>query len=82
MEAVASLERARGEQASLRALSNAARLLKGNPELMNLRVLQALSAGPGKAAPTIILSGGSGIVPVSTSAGASEAEPDQGLDQG
>lgn len=64
MEAAAALERARGEQAALRALANAARLLKGNPELMNLRVLQALSAGPGKAAPTIILSGGSGIVPV------------------
>jgi len=74
MEATASLERARGEQASLRALNNAARLLKGNPELMNLRVLQALSAGPGKAAPTIILSGGSGIVPVST--GPEEAPPE------
>lgn len=64
LEAAASLERARGEQASLRALSNAARLIKGNPELMNLRVLQALSATPGKAAPTIILGGSAGIVPV------------------
>lgn len=64
LEAAASLERARGEQATLRLLANAARLIKGNPELMNLRVLQALSAGPGKAAPTIILGGGAGIVPV------------------
>lgn len=64
MEAAAALERARGEHAALRSLANAARLLKGNPELMNLRVLQALSAGPGKAAPTVILSGGAGIVPV------------------
>jgi regulator of protease activity HflC (stomatin/prohibitin superfamily) len=32
LEAAASLERARGEQAALRALNNAARLLKGNPQ--------------------------------------------------
>jgi hypothetical protein len=31
---------------------------------MNLRVLQALSAGNGKSAPTLILSGGAGILPV------------------
>lgn len=64
MEGAAALERARNEQAALRSLANAARLLKGNPELMNLRVLQALSATPGKTAPTIILGGGAGIVPV------------------
>jgi len=64
LEAAASLERARGEQATLRTLNNAARLLKGNPELMNLRVLQALSTGNGKTAPTLILSGGAGILPV------------------
>ena len=79
LEAAASLERARGEQASLRALANAARLLKGNPELMNLRVLQALSSAPGKTAPTIILSGGAGIVPVPTASGELPADtPDQG----
>lgn len=75
LEAAASLERARGEQASLRALSNAARLIKGNPELMNLRVLQALSATPGKTAPTIILGGSAGIVPVQTGGGEAGAEP-------
>jgi regulator of protease activity HflC (stomatin/prohibitin superfamily) len=79
MEAAAALERARGEQASLRSLANAARMLKGNPELMNLRVLQSLSAGPGKAAPTIILSGGAGIVPVPQ--GPDDAAPPPDNDQ-
>ena len=47
LESLAALERARGEQASLRALANAARMLKGNPELASLRLLQtaALSKG-------------------------------------
>jgi regulator of protease activity HflC (stomatin/prohibitin superfamily) len=63
-EGQAALERARGEQASLRSLANAARMLKGNPELMNLRLLQALSGGPGKAAPTVVLGGGAGLLPV------------------
>lgn len=70
-EGLAALERARGEVASLRALANAARMLKGNPELMNLRVLQAASAKPGAPSPTIILGGAGGIVPVSK-----EAAPD------
>lgn len=78
LEAVAALERARGEQASLRALSNAARLIKGNPELMNLRVLQALSGGPGKTAPTVILSGGAGIVPIPPGQPASASEGNDG----
>ena len=46
-EAAAALERARGEQASLRSLANAARMLKDNPELLNLRMLQAVSTGKG-----------------------------------
>lgn len=65
-EGLAALERARGEQAALRALANAARMLKGNPELMNLRLLQALAAAPGKAAPTIVLGGGAGLLPVAS----------------
>lgn len=77
MEGAAALERARGEQAALRSLANAARLLKGNPELMNLRVLQALSATPGKTAPTIILSGGAGIVPVPSGTATDETDPTQ-----
>ncbi len=55
LEAEASLERARGEQASLRALANAARLIKDNPALANLRFLQTLEQAPG--AKTIILGG-------------------------
>jgi regulator of protease activity HflC (stomatin/prohibitin superfamily) len=43
LEGQAALERARGEHASLRALANAARLMKDNPELANLRALQAIS---------------------------------------
>lgn len=53
LEAEASLERARGEQASLRALANAARLIKDNPALANLRFLQTLEQAPG--AKTIVL---------------------------
>lgn len=74
----AALERARGEQASLRSLANAARMLKGNPELMNLRLLQALSGGSGKTAPTVVLGGGMGLLPVS--AGGAEAPEAAGSD--
>jgi regulator of protease activity HflC (stomatin/prohibitin superfamily) len=71
-DAQAALERARGEQASLRSLANAARMLKGNPELMNLRLLQALAGGPGKPAPTVVLGGAGGLLPVSASVPAAE----------
>jgi regulator of protease activity HflC (stomatin/prohibitin superfamily) len=64
LEGLAALERARGEQASLRSLANSARLLKGNPELMNLRLLHTLQGQPGKAAPTVVLGGGTGLMPV------------------
>lgn len=64
LEGQATLERARGEHAALRSLSNAARLLKGNPELMNLRVLQALSASTGKRSPTLVLGQGA-LFPIS-----------------
>lgn len=40
LEGLAALERARSEQASLRSLANAARLLKDNPELAQLRLLK------------------------------------------
>jgi regulator of protease activity HflC (stomatin/prohibitin superfamily) len=75
-EGQAALERARGEQASLRSLANAARMLKGNPELMNLRLLQTLSGGPGKSAPTVVLGGGAGLLPVG--GGPVEPVPDDG----
>lgn len=44
-EGRAALERARGESAALRNLANAARAIEGNPALMNLRILQAISQG-------------------------------------
>lgn len=76
-EGLAALERARGEQAALRALANAARLLRGNPELQTLRTLQALSAAPGRAAPTLVL-GVPGAVPLSQGDAPAEAAPEPG----
>lgn len=48
VESQASLERARGEQATLRSLANAARLIESNPELKSLRTLLALEKGGGQ----------------------------------
>ena len=47
MEAQGALERARGEQAALRVLANAARLVSDNPALANLRLLQAIESSRG-----------------------------------
>jgi len=74
-EGLAALERARGEQAALRALANAARMLKGNPELMNLRVLQALQSSGGKAQPTLVLGGGPGLLPIAQGTQEGGGEP-------
>jgi len=46
-EGEAALERARGEQAALRALANAGRLVEENPGLLQLRVLQQLGGTSG-----------------------------------
>jgi len=62
-EGQAALERARGESAALRNLANAARLLDGNPALMNLRVLQSL-AGAQAAGNTLVLGMPGGFVPL------------------
>lgn len=43
-EGLASLEKSRGEMAALRSLANAAQMVKGNPELLHLRALQAASS--------------------------------------
>src|ERR1051326_4486031 len=43
-EGQAALERARGESVALRNLANAAKLLESNPALLNLRLMQTLSA--------------------------------------
>lgn len=56
-EGLAALERARGEQAALRSLANAARVLEGNQNLMNLRILHALTGTQaGATPPTVVLS--------------------------
>ena len=68
IEAEASLERARGEQASMRALANAARLLKDNPALANLRFLQTLEQTPGPK--TIVM--GNGTLPLTPAVGVTE----------
>ena len=46
-QGLASLERARGESAAIRNLSNAAELMERHPGLMQLRLLQAVEAGSG-----------------------------------
>ena len=59
---------------TISALANAARMLKGNPELMNLRLLQVIAGGPGKQAATVVLGGGSGLLPVSNNGEAPSVE--------
>lgn len=51
-EAQAALEKARGEQASLRSLANAARMFDKNPSLLQLRLIQTLENGQTR--PTIV----------------------------
>ena len=46
-EGLAALERARGESAALRNLSNSAKLLENNPELMHLRTIQSFNESSG-----------------------------------
>jgi hypothetical protein len=62
-EGQAALERARGESALLRNLANAARVLEGNPALMNLRLMQSLSAAQ-NAGNTLVLGMPGGFVPL------------------
>jgi regulator of protease activity HflC (stomatin/prohibitin superfamily) len=51
-EGQAALEKARGETAALRGLANAARMIEGNPSLLQLRLLQQLAATSGN---TVVL---------------------------
>lgn len=46
-QAQALIETARGETAALRSLANAARMMRDNPELLQLRTLQAMQSGAG-----------------------------------
>ena len=57
----AALERAHGEQAALRSLANAARMLRNNPELQTLRLIQALAEGKGA---TVVLGSTGGLLPL------------------
>jgi len=53
LQGLAALERARGETAALRSLANAAKLLEGNPGLLQMRILEMLSSSQGH---TLVLS--------------------------
>jgi regulator of protease activity HflC (stomatin/prohibitin superfamily) len=46
-EGLAALEKARGETAALRSLANAAKLMENNPNLMQLRIIQAMGQSTG-----------------------------------
>lgn len=64
-EGLAALEKARGETAALRNLANAAKMIESNPNLMQLRLVQALGGSSGN---TLILgmpSQGS-LIPIKT----------------
>ena len=65
-EGHAALERARGESAALRNLANAARVLEGNPALMNLRLMQSLGAAR-QAGSTFVVGVPGGFVPLKQS---------------
>jgi regulator of protease activity HflC (stomatin/prohibitin superfamily) len=72
-EGHATLERARGESASLRNLANAARVLEGNPALMNLRLMQSLSAAQ-NAGSTLVVGMPGGFVPLKNGKPATSTE--------
>lgn len=65
--AAASLERARSEVAAMRALANAARMAQGNPELMQLRAIQAMQASSGRHTVVFDFSGKGSGIPVTPS---------------
>jgi regulator of protease activity HflC (stomatin/prohibitin superfamily) len=60
-EGQAALERARGETAALRSLANVARMMDDNPNLLQLRALQALADTGGN---TLVLGLPPGSVPI------------------
>ena len=63
-EGLAALEKARGEQASLRVLSNAARLLAEQPALAQLKGLQVLAEGLRAGAHIVVNAGGGNVLPI------------------
>jgi len=76
-EGQAALERARGESASLRNLANAARVLEGNPALMNMRWMQSLTTAQ-NAGNTLVVGVPGGFVPLKAGKPAPEAKPEPG----
>lgn len=60
-EGQAALERARSETAALRSLANAARTMEDNPNLLQLRALQALTDSGGS---TLVLGLPNGAIPI------------------
>ena len=75
-EGQAAMERARGESASLRNLANAARVLEGNPALMNLRVLQSLATAQ-STGNTLVLGMPAGFVPLKNGKAASAPKTEE-----
>lgn len=67
-EGLAALERARGETATLRSLANAAKMIETNPNLMQLRLVQALGQSSGN---TLVLGMPSQTSPIPIKSGAS-----------
>ena len=57
----AALEKARGETAALRSLANAARMMDDNPNLLQLRALQAFADSGGN---TLVLGMPNGSIPL------------------
>ncbi len=63
LEGLAAVERARGEKAALRALANAARIIKDNPEVGRLRFLTGLEKA-GASGAAIVVSAADLVPPV------------------
>ena len=73
-ESLATLEKARGETAALRSLANAAKMIESNPNLMQLRLVQAFGDSSGN---TLILGMPNNVspVPIETKARSEVKEP-------
>ena len=75
-EGHAALERALGETAARLNLSNVARVLEGNPALMNLRLMQSRTAAQ-HAGNTLVIGVPGGFVPLKPGAKAANAESNE-----
>jgi regulator of protease activity HflC (stomatin/prohibitin superfamily) len=73
-EGEAQLARARAETAALRNLANGARLLKDNPALFNLRLLQTLGTASAKGA-TVVINTAETVPATSLAPAAETSEP-------